>query len=36
MYFKRLEEIEIIKAIEDVGGKAYNISIGKGARIEKL
>ncbi|MHA1442422.1 MAG: GHMP family kinase ATP-binding protein [Candidatus Heimdallarchaeota archaeon] len=30
------KEIEIMKAIEDVGGKAYNISIGKGARIEKL
>ncbi|MHA1124078.1 MAG: mevalonate kinase family protein [Candidatus Heimdallarchaeota archaeon] len=30
------KEKEVMKAIEDTGGKVYNISIGKGARIEKL
>ena len=30
------KEKEVMRAIEDAGGKAYNISIDKGARIDKL
>ncbi|MHA1367302.1 MAG: hypothetical protein ACTSP5_12950, partial [Candidatus Heimdallarchaeota archaeon] len=30
------KEKEVMNAIDDAGGKAYNISIGQGARLEKL